>query len=437
MNRIATLLLQAVFALVLLLPFPTATAQSFKTNQVIVASGGQFGNPNNYVRIGAYNPNTKVYTVFDSIRAASTKTVITDGKFTYLTADTLLVKYDIDNHTRMAVTPKSTTGLSYLATYKNYVIATRGYGAGSDFVKVYNNTDLTEAFTITGISDQAAGIVVVGDTAYVAVAGPYNKDTGTIAVIDLVNMQLKREIMLDTLGAQIGRIFTDGTNVYAVNSKRNVITTYNVATCALTHKIGYNSYPSGFGVGLDDNKVFMDFGYSGIGYYDIEGDAFSQQLLVNYNKIPGISTFSNFISGAAIDTLNNLFYVSATNYASTGETYIFNTMGEMIDTFAVGVSPEAIAVDYRSTVGIQKSSSKGNLLVNAYPNPAKNTLYIGAENLTNAIITVTDISGKVVMQQNVENNPITQINIQHLPAGLYIINVKADQANGVQKFIKQ
>jgi hypothetical protein len=441
MKRISTLITRSFFIIVICLSFTVLHAQSgFKTKQVIIASGGKFGDPNNYVRIGSFNPDTKIYTVFDSVHSTSTRSILIDGKYAYITADTLLLKYDIDNYTRVA--KGSSTGLNtpggYLAQYNDYILATRAFGATQSYLVAYNKSDLKEAFAITGISDQASGIAVVGDTAYVGVSGVYNKDSGYIAVVDLKNRQWKREILLDTMGAQIGKIFTDGTNIYTVNSKRSVVTIYNIATGNISHHVFYKSqYGSGNGIAFNDNKVYTDFGYLGIGSYNVENGNISNSFVVNYNDIPGFNTFSNFVAGAALDTINNLFYVTTTDYASAGTTYVFDMNGNAVDTFAVGISPEAIAIDYRSPLGIKETNTQ-ILTINAYPNPVKNALHIVTANLVNVQITITDISGKTLLAKTAENNSsVTEIDVQSLPAGMYIINLRYAAGNGFAKFIKQ
>ncbi|MGZ5242457.1 MAG: T9SS type A sorting domain-containing protein [Bacteroidia bacterium] len=440
MKRISTFFTSAILALTLCLGFTAAHAQNgYKTKQVIIASSGQFGNPNNYVRIGSYNPDTKAYTVFDSVHSTSTRSILIDGKFAYLTADTLLLKYDIDNYKRVA--KESTSGLNmpggYLAAYKTYILSTRGFGASNNYLVAYNKSDLKQAFAIGGISDQASGILVVGDTAYVGVSGAYNKDTGYLAVIDLVNMQLKREIMLGTMGAQIGKIFTDGTNIYTVNNKRSSISTYNIATGTVSHKVFHAAGSSANGIALSNGRIYTDFGYAGIGAYDITSGDFTESAIVDYMDIEGVSNFKRSVAGAAYDSINKHFYVTSTNYSDTGAAYIFDIQGNKIDSFATGVSPEAIAVDYRSTVGINQLT-RNLISVNAYPNPAKNTLNIAVNGQSNAQIMITDISGKTRIQQNVKhaNNSI-QLDINTLPQGMYILNVSTESGNGFTKFIKQ
>ncbi|MCZ2223962.1 MAG: T9SS type A sorting domain-containing protein [Chitinophagales bacterium] len=83
-------------------------------------------------------------------------------------------------------------------------------------------------------------------------------------------------------------------------------------------------------------------------------------------------------------------------------------------------------------------------LVNIYPNPAKDRLKVTvtAPKATNATLTITDMTGRIVMQNNNtltmgENN--IAVNISTLNSGSYIIKLSCVEGceSSVQKFIKQ
>jgi alpha-tubulin suppressor-like RCC1 family protein len=73
--------------------------------------------------------------------------------------------------------------------------------------------------------------------------------------------------------------------------------------------------------------------------------------------------------------------------------------------------------------------------ISLYPNPTSNTLTLAnAENLSIEKLTVTDLTGKTVMTQN---SNASQIDVQQLPAGMYLLNVSAEGSAQHLKFIKQ
>jgi hypothetical protein len=73
-----------------------------------------------------------------------------------------------------------------------------------------------------------------------------------------------------------------------------------------------------------------------------------------------------------------------------------------------------------------------NAYIKLYPNPANNVLFI--EGLTqNAVITITDINGEMVINTEILNN---QINISNLAKGLYFIKIVDKSGVITKKFLK-
>lgn len=73
--------------------------------------------------------------------------------------------------------------------------------------------------------------------------------------------------------------------------------------------------------------------------------------------------------------------------------------------------------------------------ISLYPNPTSSTLTLAnAENLNIENLTVTDMTGKVVLSQNNNN---TQINVEKLPVGIYFLEVSAKEGVQNLKFIKE
>jgi Leucine-rich repeat (LRR) protein len=85
-----------------------------------------------------------------------------------------------------------------------------------------------------------------------------------------------------------------------------------------------------------------------------------------------------------------------------------------------------------STLGDTKLFENTQLKV--YPNPVQHTFFVECENCNN--IKLYDIFGKEVLSQNA--NDKTQINISHLPQGVYIVDVFSGYKNiGTVKIVKQ
>jgi uncharacterized repeat protein (TIGR01451 family) len=70
-----------------------------------------------------------------------------------------------------------------------------------------------------------------------------------------------------------------------------------------------------------------------------------------------------------------------------------------------------------------------------YPNPAHDAITVKTKAGDFDVLTVVNLMGQTVMQQHITNT-LTNINLNNLPAGLYIISLKGSKGMSVQKFEK-
>jgi len=77
---------------------------------------------------------------------------------------------------------------------------------------------------------------------------------------------------------------------------------------------------------------------------------------------------------------------------------------------------------------------------NLYPNPAKSKLNIDFKNNNPASLGVSiyDLSGRVVLEQEYANQSKVAINLSNLSVGTYIVNIKDNEtnSNAVRRIIK-
>ncbi len=92
-------------------------------------------------------------------------------------------------------------------------------------------------------------------------------------------------------------------------------------------------------------------------------------------------------------------------------------------------------IEVSNTASLPESISNNDLLI--FPNPGSETItvHIG-ENLKNQSLTITDLQGKILLEANVSNGN-NNINIEELPKGFYLLNVKTEDGNNTQKLIVQ
>ncbi|HMI08500.1 MAG TPA: T9SS type A sorting domain-containing protein [Flavobacterium sp.] len=72
-----------------------------------------------------------------------------------------------------------------------------------------------------------------------------------------------------------------------------------------------------------------------------------------------------------------------------------------------------------------------------FPNPAENVINVtNSKNAAVSRVTLTDMNGRTVKQQNFENVSDLQLNISDLAPGMYMMNIKSTQGESVKKIIK-
>lgn len=90
-----------------------------------------------------------------------------------------------------------------------------------------------------------------------------------------------------------------------------------------------------------------------------------------------------------------------------------------------------------TTVVCSTASLNENILntISVYPNPTSGILNIeNTNNLNIEKLTVIDVTGKILLEQK---NNTSQIDVQRLPAGMYILEITANGAKQHTKFIKE
>lgn len=93
---------------------------------------------------------------------------------------------------------------------------------------------------------------------------------------------------------------------------------------------------------------------------------------------------------------------------------------------------------YSNTVVLKNTNFNQVEMVGLYPNPSAKeiNLLMNAASYSNAVITITDVYGKTVLQQAVElsmGNNIKKISIGHLAVGMYTLKINDGH---LYKFVK-
>ena len=319
----------------------------FYVNQLIVGNGGVFGDPSDHVTVSAYNTETQTTSPFGDIQRESIQDLIIHENYAYVAAEDSIVKFNIDTYEKLSAVYESNlnqlfykSGLLYVSRRSDL----NGPPADGVYLKVYDAVDLALVGSVNGISGDANGIVVESDTIYVAVSGDWQVTEGKFAVIDS-NYNLVREMNFGTDAVGIFDLYSDGNSIYSINRSpygniSGSVTTYSIWTTSFTNTI--IDHVVGKGVAKADNTLYLLLD-NGIGSYDLSTNEVLETSIV---PDPGSSDFI-YIADAAFDYLNQLFYVTITDYFSMGEGKIYDMDGSETGTFEADVSAEAIALDFR------------------------------------------------------------------------------------------
>jgi hypothetical protein len=396
----------------------------YTLKQVIVLNEGPWGGP---VTVGSYDPVTKVYQNFDTLAGRFASDVIIDSGFIYVAADTLLVKYDLNTKQKLAV--QTVKGIRELAIWKNQILVTRAeINPLPSYFQVYDKNNLSFIYELP-LSERAAEVKVMHDTAYVAVNGWGS--VGKLAVVDLNAQSLNREIDLGPDGLNPEAVFVSKVNgkIYTQNNLNWTdasVTKYDVVSGSFVNtKLNRKSGCSGSAYYLN-NVYFQTSGEDKIGVFSTLSLTVWDSLLINKS-----------LYGIGIDSVNARIYISETDYTTYGKVFIYDFFGALVDSFAVDVSPGTFAFDVRLATEISENNVATNLLI--YPNPVSDELHIGFIDSENekATLTLTDVLGRVVFQKQIVINIPNTLSMVNVPQGAYLLKVETLSGTTTKRIVKQ
>ncbi len=383
------------FAVLLLAMISTNSfSQSWYLNQVIIGSGGNFSDPDDYATVASYDPATGITAVFDTIYTQSLQDVfVKDGK-AWVAAQDSIVLYDLDSYSRIASI--GAEGVNKLKVTGDILIASFWYPVTSGFVKTYSANELIELHVFNDVSDEAAGIQIMQEERHtiVAIPGSWMSTTGKYAWIDLEDNEVSGEYDFQSDGVGINYFihfdYPIPTNA-AVTVTTCVYTTFNLNLFddVGNHLGNYNftGVMNGF-TGMLGNTLYAKIN-GGIGKLDLESLELNSDLIVEQGLLS--------MAGSCLDTIGLQIYVASTDYFSIGEGTIYNMVGESIGGFEAGVSPESLALDYRNSSSVIETE---NLELSIYPNPASELIHI-TTNMDFYKLIVSDLSGRIIIKKSI------------------------------------
>jgi hypothetical protein len=422
--------------LILLMAGYLANADNSYVKKVIVVNEGRFDYNNNVqvipVTIGAYDPVTQVYTIFDTIQQARFAShVIVENGSIYVAADSTIVRYDADSYRRLATA--YVRGARKLAVWNDQLLVSRWEYLQSfdSYFRVLDKNGLGFLYdlpTTAGPKYATEGIIVKDNMAYVAVGNGFDwgHEVGLIGRVDLISHAYPDEIDLGTGGTNPEGMFEENNVIYTVNNTNYTAASISSIDLASRATITTN---------LESSTGCGASGYSK-GYIMYQVSFYNQLARFNTGSLQVQDTLmiNMNIYGMASDNLNGLLYIGETDYINSGKIFIYDLNGVLQGSFNVGVSPGNIALDIRTTTGINADSYRN--AISCYPNPAHNeVIVLDGTHSSNAAYVLTDMTGREVSRLSAAASRFT-IDISSLDAGIYILKSLSDPAATV-KITKQ
>lgn len=397
-------------------------AQTTYTKQIIIVNGGVYSDPDDFVTVTSYDPEAQIVSEVATIYTQSVQDVIVNGNFAYVAAQDSIVKINIDTYKKVASV--GAVGVNQLATNGNVLMASFWYPVTENYVKIYSLDDLTLVANISGISGDAADFLIQDGVALVAIPGPYGSTTGKIASIDINEAVLLSEDDYGEFYSGIGFFgFYDNvvtsfmttawgettTNIGTFDDEGNIIEQYTIEDASLAKSAGQHQ-----------DVIYLELN-NGIYEYNLTNNA--ETMIV--------SPLTESIAASVIDTINNIFYITTSDFFSYGNGYTYDMNGNQTSTIDVGISAQAIAVDYRTTTSVHENSKE--FAISVYPNPSSNYINVSSNNSTKIEkIDIIDNLGRVVLSAN----ETTKIDVSNLNAGIYFISTHSKTNTFSSRFIK-
>jgi alpha-tubulin suppressor-like RCC1 family protein len=208
----------------------------------------------------------------------------------------------------------------------------------------------------------------------------------------------------DNYYGQLGDGTTIGKNI---PTQIGVATDWKIISCGFEHILAQKTNGAIYAWGNGQN------GALGIG----GGINYNSPTFVNITNVQSIS--SGFLYSLVIGSSDKLWATgtNANMQFGNGTTTSSNIFIE-------------VACPTLSTLSFEEIMNS----IKVFPNPVKNILSIqNPENLSINKITISDLTGKKVLEQKTNSNTI---NVEKLPNGTYLLQTTSDGENSVTKFIK-
>lgn len=422
--------MKKIYQLLVFIGLSQLAFAQYNVQDVYVATGGSFSNPDDYVEIKKINPETYAVDLFDVIYTQAVTDLLVYGDKMFVAAMDSLVAYDLTTGARYAAISVANT--NKLSVVNDDLWLSRQEGAAGPpadgvYLKVFNIADLSLKKDVEGINADAAYVNFSGDSLYVTVPGNWAATTGSIAVLDMATYTVQRVMDLGSDAVGIFNIYRKG-EMLGIVCKTPYMGTMGTFVSLNpsdgSYEINSQEAVFGFGAGIDveNNRSFLLYNNTIAAHNCID------QTFTEIAPDPGSASWITYAS-AAYERGSETIWANFSDYYSFGTCKVYNLAGEEQGTAEVGISPEAMGFHYENATGVIESNEIFELAV--YPNPASSNAVI----TTNAAaqISVYNTNGALVEQFN--SNGIASINVSDLTTGIYLIKAETATQATVTKLM--
>jgi len=414
----------------LLLVTPLMLSAQTVTKSIAILNGGAYSNPDDYVTLATFDPLTDVTQTKATIYTQSVQGMLVHNGFAYIAAQDSLAKVELETGIITAVV--AVTGVNKMAVYNDKLIVSRQFPVTSGFVQIRQIEDLSLLSTFDEISDESWEITVVGDSAYVSVAGGWAATEGKLAVLDMKNTAFIREINLGAQAQGIGPSFRKNDHIFFVcktpwGGTTGTIVKYNIAFASYT--LYQSEHVYGKAAGIAGSNLYLLINQN-IGIIDLNTVSVLDETLV-------INPFADLdITALSIDTVSERIYVNYSYWiAPDGVGKIYDLNGNETGEYEVGISAEELAVNYTDVTSIPFNDEKQHAIT-IFPNPCFDQLTVtGISKYTD--IEIFDIMGKQISFNGRGTETSSTIDVSALPPGVYFIKVSTFVKQRLVKFIRK
>jgi hypothetical protein len=343
---------------------------TLKPKQYVFANGGQFMGKTGNVQV--YDPAVNMtFKLADFDVATSVQDLVAEGPYLWVSADFNIIKYNIAIQSEEArkytqdTDPQDDDGQGQegmgvnhsMTLYKDWLIVTRQFSSGAPEdghnVRIYNKRDLSLVKKIA-VSDQASDVIVVGDSAFVAINGGFMGSTGKLAIIDLKSLQLKEEYNFGANGTGIMQLFEKDRTLYVLAEGK--ILTYDINHHSHTFHtvgVGHSDFSSSpLATAIVGNKLYgkLNWGawageHKGFGAIDLTTFSITDQDIIGMHEDSEIQNAGYALMASAYDTLDKRFALTFGQWWGDGIGRLYNANGTPAGTFgSVEDSPERMVV---------------------------------------------------------------------------------------------